>query len=290
MKDKIKINENKVFNLVDEASNFPHYLSFSPVMRYSKLFKSLREYDLKRIEIFKEKFDLEKFKQRSKKYIKLEDYWLKKFDENFIDFIENLKKYLKIPYEEIPKDYPIGMSNLIDNPVIGFLYLSFAITTQRGPYSFCFDKYFDRFNFNYDTIDIKAIKGEIDEDVREVFRFSTDLVANLEGTVPIDIAENLLKYFRGGRQLKVSQKTKYKLVAEYITIIEKHFKISTGIQRIACELAGVIQYSFSAWKNAKNKAGEKKNFDTYQKWTKEKIPSKKVEELKTDVANYIKST
>jgi len=57
--------------------------------------------------------------------------------------------------------------------------------------------------------------------------------------------------------LSPTKDTKYKLVAEYITIMEKHFKKLTGKQRIACELAGVIQYSFSAWKNAKNKAGKK---------------------------------
>ena len=55
-------------------------------------------------------------------------------------------------------------------------------------------------------------------------------------------------------------------------------------------MAGIIPYSFSSWKNEKNKAGEKANFDTYLKWTREKISAKKVKELKTDVVNYLKSS
>jgi len=307
MKDKIKVSDfvkgttdtmvkkiYAVFNLDDDALNFSslEYSYLSNWIKSSELFEAILKSDLKRIENFKEKFDLEKFNQRSKKYKKLVHYWHKEFDENFFNLIKQLKKYIKIPYIKIPyikipQDFLIDASEMTDNLTILILYLSFSTSTARQAY--CFDMYFDRFNFDYD-IDTKTIKKEIDVEISGIFIFGSNLVTSLKGTLTIEMVEKLLKEFRSGRKLSPTKKPKYKLVAEYITIIEKHFNLSTGIQRIACELAGVIHYSFSAWKNAKNNAGEKANLDTYQKWTKEKIPSKKVEELKTDVANYLKSS
>jgi len=194
---------------------------------------------------------------------------------------------MKIDYVKIPNDHPVDYTGFTDNLVIVLLYTFFLESNARSEY--CFDKYFDRFDFNYD-IDIKTIKGEIDSEIIKVFIFNKVSTFNLEGTLTIEKVERLIKNFGSGRQLLPTKETKYKLVAEYITIMEKHFNLFTGIQRIACELAEVNPYSFSAWKNAKNKAGKKANLDTYQKWTKEKIPSKKVEELKSNIANYIKST
>jgi len=263
------------------------YYYFSNRINSSKLFEAVLKSDLKRIENFKEKFDLEKFKQRSKKYKKLEDYWHKEFDENFFNLIEQLKKYMRIPDIKIPQEFPIDASGLTDNLIILTLYLSFYTSTERDVY--CLDKYFDRYNFDYD-IDIKSIKEEIDLEIRDIFLFSSNLANTFRHKdLPIEVIENLFKNFRGGRKLTHTKETKYKLVVEYITIMEKHFNLSAGIQRIACELAKENQYSFSAWKNAKNKTGKKKNFDTYLKWREEKIPSKKNEELKTNIENYLKS-
>jgi len=282
-------NVNKVFNLDDDALNFSSldYYYFSNYIQSSKSFEAVLKSDLKRIENFKEKFDLEKFKQRSKKYKKLVDYWHKLFNQNFIGMIEYFKKYMKFDYDKIPKGWSIDYSALTDNTFIETSYIWFLDSTARGEY--CFDKYFDRFNFNYD-IDTKTIKEEIGKEMNTVFQFNAFLSICLDGNIPFDIADNLKKYFGSGRQLEAPKKTKYKLVAEYITIMEKHFNKLTGLQKKACELAGVIPYSFSSWKNEKNKAGEKKNFDIYLKWRKEKIPTKKVEELKTNIANYLKSS
>ena len=119
MKDKINIfdfalmredeitkkRRNKLFNLDDEALKYSTqgYILYSNPINSSKLFKAVIKSDLKRIENFKEKFDLEKFKQRSKKYNKLGDYWHKNFDENFLHMIEVIKKYMRIPYFDNPE-------------------------------------------------------------------------------------------------------------------------------------------------------------------------------------------
>ena len=94
-----------VFNLDDAALNFSslEYSHASNYIQSSKSFEAVLKSDLKRIENFKENFDLKKFKHRLKKYKKLDDYWNKRFEEEFWLMIENLKKYMEIPYFDNPE-------------------------------------------------------------------------------------------------------------------------------------------------------------------------------------------
>lgn len=86
------------------------------------------------------------------------------------------------------------------------------------------------------------------------------------------------KLFAGNpiEKRKSSNLEKYKMVAQYMVVLERYLSFLTGHQKRACELAGVNEASFSSWKN------KRANFDKFLNWKKE-IDQRTEEKLKQEL-------
>ena len=144
----------------------------------------------------------------------------------------------------------------------------------------------DRFNKQFITKDLVEFIEQ------QLVAFSNLILLGRESTLNnaniteegISKEAELIKKFKGNslQKRKGNRIQLYEKVSKTIKIIDTEFSYLSGIQKIACEMYGIEQTSYSNWKNRR-----KENQRMIDEWTT-KITEEESKELKSIIKNKLK--
>ena len=271
-----KIKNNKPF---DEHITTEEYNKLTYFIFNDRDFEAIIKYDLRRLNEFKSKFDLDKYSKRllglTLAHEFLDDLFLYFFDEMMKIFVKKIKIPVSEPKTEIDKQF-IKELNLPNNLYVLNLYITLKSIYMDSTKVF---KKYDRFNYDY-NVDLDYFIELIIEEI-SIF-FKDTFVIFLFPIKSFNSAYNKAKKLFGNpiEDRKSGNYEKYMLAIQYIKTFDTYFpKIRTGIQKMSCELAN-IESNFVKWKSQ----NRKKYSEIYDNTSVEDMKL-----LKIKINNYLKT-